>query len=82
MYLLEKAQDATTLIFSPLEETAIRSPRLFTLLSTLMCSARNFSYAMTRQHSDYEGGNLHDAILHGDSAVDSELNLLSRLQAD
>lgn len=82
MYLLEKAQDATTLIFSPLEETAIRSPRLFTLLSTLMCSARNFSYAMTHQHGHYEGGNLHDAILHGDSAVDSELNLLSRLQAD
>ena len=77
---MAKAQETVTLTLLSLLETAMRSPRLFTLFSTLMCSARNFSYTMTRQHSDYEGGNLHDGVLHGDSAVDGELDLLSRLR--
>lgn len=78
-YLLAKAQETVTLTLLSLLETAMRSPRLFTLLSTLMCSARNFSYKMTLRYSNYEGGNIHDRVLHGGGAVDGELDLLSRL---
>lgn len=39
------ALEETTLIFSSLLDTETNSPRLFVLLSTLMCSFKNFSYS-------------------------------------
>lgn len=82
MYLLEKAQETVTLTLSPLVDTAMSSPKLFTLLSTLMCSARNFSYPLSPTLLSYESGNIHDAVLHGNGTVNGELNLLSSLHPD
>ena len=39
------AQDTATLMRSLLLDTPIRSPRLFVLFSTLICSFKNFSYS-------------------------------------
>ena len=72
-------QDTATVILVSALDTEIRSPRLFVLLFTLMCSAKNFSYASFSTGKTYKRGHVHNVILQGLRAIDREFNLLSNL---